>query len=255
VSQRPLEGRPVLVTGGGGGLGRAICLACADAGASVVVAAPRDNGAETAELVTGRGGDAVWMRTDVTQAADVDAAVAAAVDRYGGLFAVIHNATSRHSSETTPITDLTVAQWDDHVAVSLRGAYHLARAAHRHLAAAGGRFVLMTSPAGMEGSTALPAYGAVKGALRAMTKSLALEWGPDGIAVSCVSPLAMTSAMEVAYERNPALAARLIDTVPLGRIGDPETDVAPVLVFLLSDAARYITGQTLVVDGGRFTAL
>jgi NAD(P)-dependent dehydrogenase (short-subunit alcohol dehydrogenase family) len=255
VTDAPLDRRVVLVTGGGAGLGRAICLACGDGGASVVVAAPGDNGAQTAELISARGGEALWVRTDVTVADDVDAAVAAAVEQYGGVFAVVHNATSRHSSETTPITDLSAEVWENHVAVSLRGAYHLARATHPHLAAAGGRFVLMTSPAGMEGSTALPAYGAVKGALRAMTKSLALEWGPDGIAVSCVSPLAMTTAMELAYERNPALAERLIDTVPLGRIGDPETDVAPVLVFLLSDAGRYVTGQTIVVDGGRFTAL
>jgi 3-oxoacyl-[acyl-carrier protein] reductase len=254
VSQ-PLAGRAVLVTGGGAGLGRAICLACAAAGATVVVAAPGDNGAETARIVTARGDDAVWIRTDVTSAADVDAAVGTTVERFGGLFAVIHNATSRHSSETTPLADLSLEEWDDHVAVSLRGAYHLARASLPHLSAAGGRFVLMTSPAGMEGSTALPAYSGVKGALRAMTKSLALEWGPSGVSVMCVSPLAMTSALEVAYERNPALASRLIETVPLGRIGDPETDVAPTVVFLLSDGGSYLTGQTIVVDGGRFTAL
>jgi 3-oxoacyl-[acyl-carrier protein] reductase len=250
-----LKGRVVLVTGGGAGLGRAICLAGAAAGASIVVAAPNDNGAETAEAVRSRGGEATWIRTDVTSAADVDAAVAQTVADSGGLFAVVHNATSRHSSETTPLTDLSLEDWDDHVAVSLRGAYHLARSALPHLAAARGRLVLMTSPAGMEGSTALPAYAAVKGALRGLTKSLALEWGAAGITVNCVSPLAMTPALEVAYERNPALEARLIDTVPLGWIGDPETDVAPVVCFLLSDAARYLTGQTIVIDGGRFTTL
>jgi NAD(P)-dependent dehydrogenase (short-subunit alcohol dehydrogenase family) len=245
-----LNDRVVLVTGGGAGLGRAICLACADAGARIVVAAPNDNGAETAAAVRARGGEATWIRTDVTSADDVDSAIAATIARYGGLFAVVHNATSRHSSETTPLTDLSLEDWDDHVAVSLRGAYHLARSALPHLTAAHGRFVLMTSPAGMEGSTALPAYGGVKGALRGLTKSLALEWGPAGVAVNCVSPLAMTSALEVAYQRNPTLEARLIDTVPLGWIG-----VAPILVFLLSDGARYLSGQTIVIDGGRFTTL
>jgi len=250
-----LTGRVVLVTGGGAGLGRAICLACGAAGATVVVAAPGQNGAETARLVAERGGSATWVKTDMTKGADVDAAVAETVTTFGGLFAVVHNATSRHSSEATPLSELSLDVWDDHVAVSLRGAYHLARAALPHLSAARGRFVLMTSPAGMEGSTALPAYGGVKGALRGMTKSLALEWGQAGVCVTCVSPLAMTGALETAYERNPVLKERLAGTVPLGRIGDPETDVAPVVTFLLSDAASYLTGQTIVVDGGRFTAL
>lgn len=250
-----LTGRVVIVTGGGAGLGRAICFDAAAAGATVVVAAPGENGAETARLVTERGGTANWVRTDVTVAADVDAAVTETVRMYGGVFGVVHNATSRHSSEATPLVDLPHDVWSDHIAVSLRGAYHLARAAFDHLSATRGRFVLMTSPAGMEGSTALPAYGGVKGALRGLTKSLALEWGPAGISVTCVSPLAMTGALETAYERNPVLKERLEGTVPLGRIGDPETDVAPIVTFLLSDEASYLTGQTIVVDGGRFTAL
>jgi 3-oxoacyl-[acyl-carrier protein] reductase len=250
-----LRGRVVLVTGGGAGLGRAICIACAAAGATVVVAAPGENGEETAYAVNADGGSATWVRTDVTSAEDVDAAITYTLEQYGELSAVVHNATSRHSSETVPLADLPLDDWDDHVAVSLRGAYHLARSALPYLTEERGRFVLMTSPAGMEGSTALPAYGGVKGAVRGLTKSLAIEWGPVGVNVNCVSPLAMTSALEVAYERNPVLESRLTEAVPLGRIGDPDTDVAPVVVFLLSDAARYITGQTIVVDGGRFTTL
>jgi NAD(P)-dependent dehydrogenase (short-subunit alcohol dehydrogenase family) len=113
----------------------------------------------------------------------------------------------------------------------------------------------MTSPAGLEGSVALPAYAAVKGALRGLLKSLAVEWGPLGVNVVGLSPLARTPALDKAYLENPALASRLRDVVPVGRIGDSVSDIAPVVVFLLGDGARYISGQTIVVDGGRFTGL
>jgi 3-oxoacyl-[acyl-carrier protein] reductase len=250
-----LEGRVVLVTGGGAGIGRAICLACADAGADVVVAGPGDNAAETADLVGTRAGRAVFARTDVTVAEQVEAAVQTATGQFGRLDAVVHNATSRRSSEVVPIDAIDGDTWADHVAVSLRGAYHCARFALPHLRQRRGRLVLMTSPAGMEGSRALPAYAAVKGAVRGLAKSLAVEWGPLGVGVVCLSPLAHTPALERAYLENPELEERLDAVVPLGRVGDVDTDIAPVVVFLLGEGARYITGQTVVVDGGRFTTL
>ncbi len=250
-----LGGRVVLVTGAGAGIGRALCLSCAEAGADVAVAGPGDNAAETASMVADRGGSALFVRTDVTVAGDVATAVATAVERFGGLDGVVHNATSRLSSVVAPVDEIQPADWEDHVAVSLRGAYHCARAALEHLQARRGRFILMTSPAGIEGSVALPAYSAVKGALRGMVKSLAVEWGPFGVTAVCVSPLARTPALDKAFIENPALEPRLRQVVPAGRIGDPETDIAPVVVFLLGDGARYISGQTIVVDGGRFTGL
>jgi len=255
ASVAPLGGRVVLVTGGGAGIGRAICLACGAAGAAVVVAGPGDNAAETAELVRAGGGEAAFARTDVSVAEEVAAAVHTAVGEFGGLDAVVHNATSRRSSEVVAIEAIDDDEWDDHVAVSVRGAYHCARFALPHLRARQGRFVLMTSPAAMEGSVALPAYAAVKGAVRGLAKSLAVEWGPLGVGVVCLSPLARTPALDRAYDENPELEQRLGRVVPLGRVGDPDTDIAPVVVFLLGEAARYVTGQTIVVDGGRFTTL
>ncbi len=250
-----LAGRSVLVTGAGRGLGRGVALACAAAGADVVVASPRENGAETVAEIEARGGSAAWARCDATVASDVEAAVAATVGRNGGLDVVIHNATSRRSSEPVRLDDVDEALWDEHASVSLRGAYYCAQAALPQLRARRGRLILMTSPAGIEGSAMLPVYSVVKGALRGFAKSLAREWAPFGVTVNAVSPLAETPAMTSAYERDPTLQSRLGRVVPMGHLGDPETEIGPAIVFLAGDGAGYITGQTLAVDGGRFMTL
>ena len=221
----------------------------------MIVASPGSNGKETAESIVQRGGQAHWQPTDVTVAAEVEQAVQVALDRYRGLDAVVHNATSRHSSEVTKLAEIDDTLWDDHMAVSVTGAFHCAMAARNALAERRGRLIVMTSPAAMEGSATLPAYAAMKGALRGFAKALAIEWGPLGITVAAGSPLAVTPALANAYRENPALEARLEGLVPLGRIGDPEIDIAPVIAFLVGDGARYLSGQTIGVDGGRFTTL
>ncbi len=250
-----LTGRSLIVTGAGRGLGRGVALACAAAGADVVVASPRENGVETVTEIEARGGSAAWARCDATVASDVEAAVAAAVGRNGGLDVVIHNATSRRSSEPVRLDDVDEALWHEHASVSLRGAYHCAQAALPQLRARRGRLILMTSPAGIEGSAMLPVYSIVKGALRGFAKSLAREWAPFGVTVNAISPLAETPAMTSAYEKDPTLEARLARVVPMGHLGDPETEIGPAIVFLAGDGAGYITGQTLAVDGGRFMTL
>jgi len=251
----PLAGRSILVTGAGRGLGRGVALACAAAGADVVVASPRENGAETVAAIEARGGSAAWTRCDATAAGDVEAAVAAAVERIGGLDVVIHNATSRRSSEPVQLEDVDDELWHEHASVSLDGAFHCAQAALPHLRERRGRLILMTSPAGIEGSAMLPVYAMVKGAIRGFAKSLAREWAPLGVTVNVISPLAETPAMTSAYEKDPTLEERLARVVPMGHLGDPETEIGPAVVFLAGDGAGYITGQTLAVDGGRFMTL
>ena len=250
-----LAQRTVIVTGAAAGVGRGIALACAAAGAHVVVASRRENGREVVAEIETRGDAASWTQCDVTDLASVERAVHDAIDRTGGLHAAVHNATSNHSSRPHRLEDVDRALFDDHLAVSLRGAYHCAVASFDALKETRGTLIVMTSPAGIEGSATLPLYATVKGALRGFAKSLAREWAPQGVTVNVVSPLAFSPAMEDAIAADPAMEKRLNRRVPLGRVGDAETDVGAAVAFLVGPDAGYITGQTLGIDGGHFMSL
>jgi 3-oxoacyl-[acyl-carrier protein] reductase len=250
-----LEGMTVVVTGAGGGVGMGIALACAGAGASVVVAARlTKTGDPVAAEIGRRGGRAVSMRCDVTSADDVRAAVDTAVATFGGLDCMVHNALAP-VGEPRPITEVDDDTFRSMMGTAVRASFLCASAAYPHLAQRGGSLILLSSAAGVEGSPYLPAYGMVKAAQRGLAKSLAKEWGPAGVRVNCIGPVAMTPAMEVVAETSPVFTdGLLIGRTPLRRIGDPEADIGPVAVFLASSQARYVTGQTLMVDGGGFTA-
>ena len=250
-----LEGRVAIVTGAGQGVGEGIARALAGAGAAVVIAARRaENGEPAAAAIRERGHVASFVRCDVTVEADVAGAVDHAVDEHGRLDIVVHNAVSP-PGPPAPVQDVDPDIITSQIATSTTATHRFARAAHPHLAANHGSLIILTSPAGMEGSGNLPVYASVKGAQRGIIKSLAREWGPDGIRVNAIAPVAWTPAMTAATEANPTLQARLEARTPLGRIGDPETDIGPVAVFLASDMARHMTGQTLAVDGGRYLGL
>ncbi|OBK92139.1 short-chain dehydrogenase [Mycobacterium asiaticum] len=250
-----LSGLTALVTGSGGGVGRGIALALASEGAHVIVATRSETGLATVEQISARGHTATWARCDVTDGAAVTDAVAAAVATTGRLDAVVHNATSNLSSQPHQLEEVDRTFWEQHFAVSLRGAQHCATSAFKALRKQGGTFLVMTSPAGIEGSATLPLYATMKGALRGFAKSLAREWAPHLITVNAVSPLAYSPALTAAIRAEPAMEERVSRRIPLGRIGDPEHDIGPAVAFLIGPAARYITGQTLGVDGGHYTSL
>ena len=250
-----LEGRVVLVTGGASGLGLGMATAMAAHGAAVVLACRRPETGEPAAVQLREAGHHVrCVRCDVASADDLRAAVEATVTAHGRLDCMVHNAIAPTLGPTR-IQDVAQDHWDAMMATAIRATFEGARAAHPHLREAGGSMILMTSAAGMEGSASLPVYAMVKAAQRTLAKGLAAEWGADGIRVNCIAPVALTPAMERAYRENPVLHERLLERTPLGRIGDPLDDVGPVAVFLASEMARFITGQTLCVDGGGFLGL
>lgn len=243
--------RTVLVTGASGGVGRGIALACGQAGWEVWIAARRpEEGGSVAREVDAAGGTGRFVACDATDPASVQAAVANVLDTSGALHGVVHNSTSGLSSRSTPLADVTAADLEDHIAVSLRGTYLLARETFPALGTVGGSFVTMTSEAGFEGKKLIAAYAMVKAAQRGMMRALAREAGPRDIRVNAIGPLAMTPAMEKAFVNEPAMADRVLSRNPLRRLGDPSTDIGPAVRFLLGDDSRYVTGQTLMVDGG-----
>jgi len=244
----------VLVTGASRGIGRGLVGAFAAAGWDVAVTARRQADAEpVADAARAAGAQAVALECDVTRSGDVEAAVRRTVEAFGGVDALVHNAVSAASSAPVDLEQAPLSLWDEHASVSLRGLWRCARAGFEPLRERGGCLLVLTSPAGINGSANLSFYAAVKGGQQAFVRSLAREWGPLGVRVNGLAPLARTEALEHALREDPSMEQRLTRAIPMGRFGDPEADIGPAAVFLCSDAARYVTGQTLVVSGGRLT--
>jgi 3-oxoacyl-[acyl-carrier protein] reductase len=256
VTDRLLEGKTAIITGAGQGVGEGIARAFAAAGANVVIAARRvETGEPAAATIRGRGQQAVCMPCDVASRADIDRVVHDTVAMFGGLDVMVHNALSP-VGPVAQVQDSADDTWDGLVRTAVRASFSCAQAALPHLEARPGTsYLLITSPAGIEGSADRATYGAVKAAQRGFAKSLAREWAPLGIRVNLIGPVAVTPALEKAYLANPELEARLTARIPLERVGDPETDIGSVAVFLASDMARYVTGQTIIADGGGFLGL
>lgn len=253
-----LSGRTALVTGAGGaGIGRGASLALAAAGANVVATARKIEAARAiADAIAAEGGNALALALDVSDRAAVDAAVAAAVARFGGLDIVVQNAVHGGSAHDQALEHVTIDGFREHGAVSLDGAFFLARAAYPHLAAGGqGRMIFFTSLRGVSGSAANPVYAAQKGALRGLSKALAREWGPDAITVNAIAPASMSEAALAYFEAHPDVRAMIEANVPLRRMGDPRNDVGAAIVALASPLCQFVTGQTIFVDGGGYTAL
>lgn len=243
--------RTILVTGASGGVGRGIALACGAAGWHVWIAARRAaEGAEVAEEVTAAGGQGHSIVSDVGDEASVQATLDEIKATNGRLDGVVHNATSGKSSQSGSMTDVTVDDLEDHVRVGTRGFYLLARYAFPMLAESRGSFVVMTSEAGFEGKRLLAPYAMVKAQQRALVSVLAREWGPAGVRVNAVAPLAGSPAMDRAFVSDPTMEERVMGRIPLGRLGDATTDIGAAVRFLLGDDARFVTGQTLMADGG-----
>ncbi len=241
----------MLVTGGGSGIGRATARAAAAAGAAVV-AVDRDaaGAAETETAVAAAGGRCLAVVADVTHEPAVQDAVAAAVAAFGGLDGLVTSAGIFFGPDLAPITDITLDTFQHVVAVNLTGTFLAIKHALPHLSAHGASsIVTIASTAALRGHGFGAGYTASKGGVDALTRLVAVQCGPRGVRANCVCPGGVDTPMTGGVWQSETARARLLDSVPLGRVAEAE-DIADVAVFLLSDAARHVTGQTLTVDGG-----
>jgi NAD(P)-dependent dehydrogenase (short-subunit alcohol dehydrogenase family) len=257
MTPRALDGRRAIVTGGGAGIGRAIVLALAAAGARVAVTDL--DGAAAGRVAREAGAGHVAFPLDVTDAAATARAVQEAAEALGGLDAAVANAGI---STMARVVDLTEAEWDANMAVNAKGVFLTDQAVVRHFLATETRGVIVNtaSLAAKVGAPLLAHYSASKFAVAGFTQALAREVAPQGIRVNCVCPGFVNTAMqdrEAAWEAQlrgmtpEAVRAEYVSLTPLGRLQVPE-DVADVVVFLLSDASRFMTGLAVDVNGGAF---
>jgi NAD(P)-dependent dehydrogenase (short-subunit alcohol dehydrogenase family) len=244
-----LEGRVAIITGAGFGIGRGIARRFAREGASVVVAEiDRQAGERTAAELDQLGGHGLFVATDVADKAQIDAAVAATVDAFGRLDIVVNNAWAGGTFKR--LEHKTDDDMLHGVRLGYMATFWMLQAAFPHLKRRGGAIVTLCSLNGVNAHMYSAEYNGAKEAARALTRTAAREWARHGIRANVICPAAATEAYRAFAAMAPANAADMLKQNPMGRMGDPEDDIGGVALFLASDDARYLTGNTLFVDGG-----
>ena len=246
-----LSGKTALITGAGQGVGRGIALALSAAGANVVLAGRTLAKVEdAANEILKRNGSAIAVQCNVKAPADLDAALAIAVDAFGGLDILVNNAQEVPLGALDDVSDEAfLAGFESGPLATFR----LMKRARPHLAARGGGTIInLTSSAGIRWDMAgFGAYGAVKQAIRALTRAAASEWGGENIRVLTIAPHAESPGLKWWIENNPEEADAFFKTIPLGRIGKLEEDIGRAVVSLCGPEMGYLTGATIPLDGGQ----
>ena len=242
-----MEGKTVLVTGGGTGLGRAMCLAMPTAGADIVVSARRQNLIdETATLVRALGRRALAIPTDVTDSAQVNRMVEQSVSEFGRIDVLVNNAGIVRDQRAKPIWEITDDEWRTGIDVNLTGSFYCSRAVAKDMVDRGsGKIINVASGLGFRGGRDNYMYGAAKGGIINLTRVLATSLSRHGIIVTCIVPgFVTTREPDPESTRTPRAPF-----IPTGRTGQPP-EIGPLAVYLASDASSYTNGDFFVLDGG-----
>ena len=248
ANQFRLDGRTALVTGATAGLGAAMAIALADAGADVVVHERSEPPEATALAIRALGRRAAAIRGDLSDAAAPASVVRDAEAALGPIDILINNAGTIRRA---PAAEHSDEDWDLVIAVDLSSAFRMCREVGRRLLAreAPGKIVNICSLLSFQGGILVPSYAAAKGGLAQLTKALANEWASRGITVNAIAPGYMSTDNTAALRQDPVRSRQILDRIPAGRWGAP-ADVAGAAVFLSSQASDYVNGHVLVVDGG-----
>jgi NAD(P)-dependent dehydrogenase (short-subunit alcohol dehydrogenase family) len=245
-----LTGKVALVTGGASGIGRATALTFAREDAKLIIAdMQEDGGQQTVHMIMEQGGEAIFVKTDVSQAVEVQALISHAVKTYGRLDCV-HNNAGIPGGGYALTAEYPEDTWQQVIAVNLTGVWLCMKYEIPHMLRQGSGAIVNTASAwGVVGAPGASAYVASKHGVVGLTKTAALEYAQQGIRVNCVCPGVIHTPMTARGLSDPERRARIIATEPMGRVGTPE-EVAEAVVWLCSDAASFVTGHAMTVDGG-----
>lgn len=250
MSAMAFDGKVVLVTGAASGIGRAAALSFAREGARVVVSdVDAVGGGETVAMIGQAGGEAAFIRADVSKSADVQTLVAGVVERYGRLDCAFNNAGIE--IEHRPLAEADEATFDRIMNVNVKGVWLCMKYEIAQMLAQGGGVIVNTaSVAGLVGAPTQPIYAASKHAVVGMTRTAAAEYGRAGIRINAVCPgIIRTPMMDRAIEREPRRGKAVEKVHPIGRLGEAQ-EIANAALWLCSDSASFVTGHQLAVDGG-----
>lgn len=243
-----LTGKVAVVTGGGRGIGRAISMALADAGAQVVLAGRGQEALdETAAAISAAGGSALAVVCDITKPDDIARLAKAAIERFGYVDCWVNNAGSASPSDTGPLIDIDEGQWDRVVDLNLKWTFFAAQTAAR-IMTRGGSIINITSRSASQPNPMTGHYGAAKAGVENLTGTMAVEWGHRGIRVNAIAP-GVVLVDSLSTMQSASRQRRQIETIPLQRLGKAE-DIGPLAVYLASDEASWVTGTIIPVNGG-----
>lgn len=244
-----LTGKTAVITGATKGIGRAIAFAMAEAGANVVVSSrDRERCQETARAISDAGGEASGFACNISHLDELQGLVDYANDAYGRIDCLVCNAAV--NPHFGPMATITEEAYDKIMATNVKSNLWLANMVAPQMATrGGGSIIIISSIAGMAGSTGIGVYGISKAADDQLARNLAVEWGGSNIRANCIAPGLVKTDFARALWEDPETAAKALAGYPLGRLGEPD-DIAGAAVFLAAKAGQWITGQTIVVDGG-----
>jgi NAD(P)-dependent dehydrogenase (short-subunit alcohol dehydrogenase family) len=245
-----LDGKVAVVTGASRGIGRAIALGLADAGADVAVAARTESDLETlVEEIGSRGRKALAMPTDVLDRSAIESLFDRTIDELGGLDILVNNAGGTRFM--APIATLRPEGWDKVIDLNLNAVFHATQlAAQRMTDRGGGSIIQISSVAGVQGAEGLSFYSAAKAGVRLMTQAVARELASSGVRLNSIAPGWIATDLNANLWSDEGTRKSMEDMIPMGRFGQAEEIVGPA-VFLASDASSFVTGATLLVDGGQ----